>query len=77
VDFVQWTGPSPDQDPSNWQRIDYKHDVAGRRVEKKVDGYSTRYVHDGGHVIAEYFCRHMSSESHTTSLSGVRLDELG
>ncbi|MHC4539993.1 MAG: hypothetical protein ACYS74_09470, partial [Planctomycetota bacterium] len=50
---VQWTGPSPAQacpersrrDPSNWQQIAYKHDVTGRRVEKKVDGYSTRYVH--------------------------------
>jgi len=54
VDFVQWTGPSPAQDPSNWQQIAYKHDVTGRRVEKKVDGYSTRYVYDGPHVIAEY-----------------------
>ncbi len=44
VDFVQWTGPSPTQacpersrrDPANWQQIDYKHDVAGRRVEKKL-----------------------------------------
>ncbi|MHC4679936.1 MAG: hypothetical protein ACYTEK_14695 [Planctomycetota bacterium] len=43
VDFVQWTGPSPAQacpersrrDPSNWQQIDYKHDVIGRRTEKK------------------------------------------
>jgi len=54
VDFVQWTGPSPAQDPSNWQQIAYKHDVLGRRVEKKVDGFSTRYVYDGAHVIAEY-----------------------
>jgi RHS repeat-associated protein len=54
VDFVQWTGPSPKQDPSNWQQIDYKQDVTGRRVEKKVDGYSTRYVYDGDDVIAEY-----------------------
>ena len=54
VDFVQWTGPSPTQDPSNWQQIAYKHDVLGRRAEKKVDGYSTRYVYDGPHVIAEY-----------------------
>ena len=30
---------SPQQDPSNWQAIDYKHDVYGRRSEKKVDGY--------------------------------------
>jgi RHS repeat-associated protein len=44
VDFVQWTGPSPAQDPSNWQQIAYKHNVTGRRVEKKVDGYSTRYL---------------------------------
>ena len=54
VDFVQWTGPSPEQDTSNWQEIAYKHDVLGRRVEKKVDGFSTRYVYDGAHVIAEY-----------------------
>jgi len=54
VDFVQWTGPSPAQDPSNWQAIDYKHDVYGRRIEKKVDGYGTRYLYDGPHVIAEY-----------------------
>jgi hypothetical protein len=27
VDFVQWTGPSPTQDPVNWQQIAYKHDV--------------------------------------------------
>jgi RHS repeat-associated protein len=54
VDFVQWTGPTPDQDPEDWQQITYKHDVHGQRVEKKVDGYSTRYVYDGPHVIAEY-----------------------
>ena len=54
VDFVQWSGPSPAQDPSNWQAINYKHDVYGRRSEKKVDGYSTRYLYDGDHVIAEY-----------------------
>jgi len=70
VDFVQWSGPSPAQDPSNWQAIDYKHDVYGRRSEKKpvvslsnpVDGYGTRYLYacgepaesNGPHVIAEY-----------------------
>ena len=47
VDYVQWSGPSPAQDPSNWQAINYKHDVYGRRSEKKVDGYSTRYLYDG------------------------------
>ena len=35
MDFVQWSGPSPAQDPSNWQAINYKHDVYGRRSEKK------------------------------------------
>ena len=58
-DFLQftaipWAGPSPQQDTSEWQEINYKHDVYGRRSEKKVDGYSTRYVYDGDHVIAEY-----------------------
>ena len=54
VDFVQWTGPTPDQDPEDWETIAYKYDVEDRRSEKKVNGYSTRYVHDGDHVIAEY-----------------------
>ena len=54
MDYVQWSGPSPAQYPSNWQAINYKHDVYGRRSEKKVDGYSTRYLYDGDHVIAEY-----------------------
>jgi len=39
---------------ANWQAIDYKHDVYGRRSEKKVDGFSTRYLYDGDQVIAEY-----------------------
>ena len=54
MDFVQWSGPSPEQDPSEYQKIEYKYDLYGRRSEKKVDGFSTRYVYDGGHVIAEY-----------------------
>jgi len=54
VDFVQWSGPSPKQDTSNWQTINYKHDVTGQRSEKKVDGFSTRYLYDGPQVIAEY-----------------------
>jgi len=54
VDYVQWTGPSPAQDPENWENIIYKYDTGGRRTEKRVDGYSTRYLYDGGDVIAEY-----------------------
>ena len=54
VDFVQWTGEPPVPDSDNWQQLNFKYDVAGRRSEKKVDGFSTRYVYDGAHVIAEY-----------------------
>ena len=28
--------------------------MSRRRIEKDVDGYETRYVYDGGNVIAEY-----------------------
>lgn len=48
------SGPSPEQDPSNFQTINYKYDLYGRRSEKKVDGFSTRYLYDGPQVIAEY-----------------------
>ncbi|MFH1715830.1 MAG: hypothetical protein ABIF19_00640 [Planctomycetota bacterium] len=48
VDFIQWTGATEAPDPANWDEIKYKHDVAGRRVEKTVDGYTTRYVHACG-----------------------------
>ena len=51
---MQWSGPSPEQDPLDFQTISYKYDLYGRRSEKKVDGFSTRYLYDGGHVIAEY-----------------------
>ena len=54
MDFVQWTQASPVQDPNNWSNITYKYDPSGRRIEKDVDGYKTRYVYDGGNVIAEY-----------------------
>ena len=49
-----WSGSSPEQDPLDFQTINYKYDLYGRRSEKKVDGFSTRYVYDGPHVIAEY-----------------------
>jgi len=54
VDLVQWTGPSPPQDPNNWDKITYNYDLSGRRIKKSVDGYKTTYCYDGGHVIAEY-----------------------
>jgi len=54
VDFVQWTGPSPRPDPNDWQKITYKYDISGRRINKSVDGYKTTYCYDGGHVLAEY-----------------------
>ena len=54
VDFVQWTGASPVPDSDNWQQLDFKYDVYNRRSEKFIDGYATRYLYDGDHVIAEY-----------------------
>jgi len=51
---VRWTGPSPPQNPNNWDKITYKYDPSGRRIKKTVDGYKTTYCHDGGHEIAEY-----------------------
>jgi len=36
VDYVQWSGASPEQDPSEWQEINYKHDVYGRRSEQSM-----------------------------------------
>jgi len=54
VDFVQWTGLSPRQDPTKWDTITYKYDPSGRRIKKTVDGYATTYLYDGDHIIAEY-----------------------
>ncbi len=54
---VQWTGASPVRpvpDSENWQQLDYKYDVYGRRSEKIIDGYGIRYLYDGPHVIAEH-----------------------
>jgi RHS repeat-associated protein len=54
VDYVQWTGLSPGHDPANWDTITYKYDLSGRRIKKTVDSYTTTYLHDGDHIIAEY-----------------------
>lgn len=54
VHYVQWTGLSPGADPANWDTITYKYDLSGRRIRKNVDGYTTTYLYDGDHVIAEY-----------------------
>jgi hypothetical protein len=51
LDFVQWSGPSAAQDPANFQTINYKHDVYGRRIEKKVNGFSTRYLYACGEPV--------------------------
>jgi len=40
--------------PTNWDTITYTYEPGGKRITKNVDGYPTRYVYDGGHVIAEY-----------------------
>jgi len=73
VDFVQWTQPSPTQDPDNWYTIKYKYDPSGRRIEKNVDGYKTRYIYDGGNVIAEYDGNGNLTRKY---IHGARVDEL-
>ena len=73
VDFVQWTQASPVQDPNNWSNITYKYDPSGRRIEKNVDGYKTRYVYDGGNVIAEYDGNNNLTRKY---IHGARVDEL-
>ncbi len=73
VDFVQWTQPSPTQDPDHWNTVKYKYDPSGRRVEKNVDGYKTRYIYDGGNIIAEYDGNGNLTRKY---IHGARVDEL-
>jgi len=73
VDFVQWTQPSPVQNPENWNTITYEYDPSGRRIEKDVDGYKTTYVYDGGNVIAEYDGNNNLTRKY---IHGARVDEL-
>ncbi len=58
VDYVRWTGLSQGPDPDQWETAEYEYDPSGRRIKKKVNGYATRYLYDGGHVIAEYDGNH-------------------
>ncbi|MFX0198183.1 MAG: RHS repeat-associated core domain-containing protein [Candidatus Hodarchaeota archaeon] len=46
---------------------------AGRRVEKNVDGYKTRYIYDGDNVIAEYDGNGNLTRKY---IHGARVDEL-
>ncbi len=34
--------------------VNYKYDYFGRRIEKNVGGIVTKYIYDGGNIIAEY-----------------------
>ena len=51
-----WTGPSPQQDPANFQAINYKHDVYSPGIDQPVcmlenptsDGIETYYYHFEG-----------------------------
>ena len=36
------------------QIISYKYDVYNHRIQKDIDGVITKYIYDGGNVIAEY-----------------------
>ena len=74
VDFVQWSQASPVQDPNNWSNITYKYDPSGRRIEKRIDDQTTtRYIYDGGNVIAEYDGNNNLTRKY---IHGARVDEL-
>ena len=55
VDYVQWSGPSPEPAADAWGTLNYLYDAAGRRIEKRMDGRTiTKYVYDGDSCLAEY-----------------------
>jgi RHS repeat-associated protein len=56
VDYVQWTGPLPQDPPTDaWRELTYVYDASGRRIEKRYDGLTIlKYIYDGDHCIAEY-----------------------
>ena len=56
VDWVQWTGPLPQDPPAtSWRNLTYTYDAGGRRIEKKYNGDTVlKYVYDGDSCIAEY-----------------------
>jgi len=72
VDYVQWTGSAPSENQT-WDETTYTYDPSGRRIEKNVDGYKTRYVYDGGNVIAEYDDNNNLTRKY---IHGARVDEL-
>jgi RHS repeat-associated protein len=56
VDYVQWTGPLPQDPPTDaWRELTYVYDASGRRIEKRYDGLTIlKYIYDGDSCIAEY-----------------------
>jgi RHS repeat-associated protein len=56
VDYVQWTGPLPQDPPADaWRELTYVYDASGRRIEKRYDGLTIlKYIYDGDSCIAEY-----------------------
>jgi RHS repeat-associated protein len=56
VDWLQWDDGQPQSilPPADWSQASYAYDPMGRRIERKVDNWTQRYVYDGDMVIAEY-----------------------
>ena len=57
VDFVRYSGTTTETPPDirDWQtKVEYKYDTSGRRIKKKVDNYTVRYIYDSENVIGEY-----------------------
>jgi hypothetical protein len=48
VDWVRWTGYTPEPPANRWRTLTYTYDASGRRIEKKYDGdLILKYVYDG------------------------------
>ena len=58
---------------TSWESITNTYNTSGRRIEKDVDGYKTRYIYDGGNVIAEYDGNGNLTRKY---IHGARVDEL-
>jgi len=76
VDFLRYSGTTASTPPDirDWETaVNYKYDTSGRRIKKKVDNYTIRYIYDGGNVIGEY---DINDNLLRKYIHGARVDEL-
>jgi len=75
VDFLRYSGTTASTPPDirDWETaVNYKYDTSGRRIKKKVDNYTIRYLYDGGNVIGEY---DINDNLLRKYIHGARVDE--